>query len=90
MSYHQVENQNRKATLESKAGTYQPQYDKVLLDPISVSNAKVVPPPWAEDGNPRAWALNADDARAMFGVDGSGVTVGVISNSDISRLLLNE
>ncbi len=38
-------------------------YDKVLVDPLELSHAKVVPPPWVEgeDRNPRKWALTADD-----------------------------
>lgn len=52
-------------TYYQKPGVNLGNYDKVLLDPISVSNAKVVPPPWAEDGNPRAWALNADDVKHL-------------------------
>lgn len=38
-------------------------YDKILVDPLALSNAKVVPPPWVEgkDRQPHKWALNQDD-----------------------------
>lgn len=52
-------------TYYQKPGLNLADYDTILLDPLSVSNAKVVPPPWAEDDSPRAWGLNADDIQHL-------------------------
>ncbi|ARJ03855.1 hypothetical protein GCM10010988_25190 [Cnuibacter physcomitrellae] len=58
---------------------------------VCAGTALVTPAAWAEDASNGATpgcapsvasaALDADEARALFGVDGSGVKVGVISNS---------
>jgi hypothetical protein len=56
--------------------------DLAALESVQFVTASLLP--WSNvgatdsQGDP---AMNADDARSLFGVDGSGVTVGVISNS---------
>ena len=59
--------------------------DMAALD--SLRSASAALRPWADDSHGQLVvsqgdeAMKADDARATFGVDGSGVTVGVISDS---------
>jgi hypothetical protein len=42
-------------------------YDKVLLDPLSLSRAKIIPPVWVEgkDRLPRRWALSKGDIKLI-------------------------
>jgi hypothetical protein len=54
-------------TYYEQAGLNLSSYDKVLLDPLLVSYAKVVPPPWVEgkDRLPHNWAIDPTDIATM-------------------------
>ena len=41
------------------------QFDKVMLDPINFASAKIIPPVWAEDKNPRKWSLNQKNFKPV-------------------------
>ena len=38
-------------------------YDSVLLDSLGIMDARVIPPPWADEANPKPWKLTDSDAN---------------------------
>ena len=63
----------------AKPGVNVRQYQQFLLMPLNLSDARVVPPPWVENPDPREWDLTKKNRDVLASAYASAVRVGIES-----------
>jgi len=60
-----------------KAGVDVKQYNQLLIAPLNLSDARVVPPPWVENPDPRKWQLTKENRDFLTTAFASAVRQGI-------------
>jgi hypothetical protein len=61
----------------AKPGVNLRQYQQFLILPLNVSDARIVPPPWVENPDPREWDLTKKNRDSLASAYASAVRAGI-------------